>query len=140
MFPEDIPEFHLEREIEFFIDLVPGTRPISIALYTMSPLELMELKRQIEELLEKQFSRPNASPWGALVLLVKKKDESMRLCVDYRQLNKFPIKNKYPLPRIDGLVDQLQGATVFSKINLQSGYHQIRVQDRDIPKMAFRTC
>ena len=118
VFPEDILEFPLEREVEFTIELVPGTRPISIAPYRMSSLELVELKKQIEELLEKQFIRPSASPWGALVLLVKKKDRGMRLSVDYRKLNKVTIKNKYPLPRIDDLMDQLQGATVFSKIDL----------------------
>nr|KYP47185.1 GDSL esterase/lipase At1g74460 family [Cajanus cajan] len=105
----------------------------------MSPKELAELKKQVEELQEKQFIRPSVSPWGAPVLLVKKKDESMRLCVDYRQLNKVTIKNKYPLPRIDDLMDQLVGACVFSKIDLRSGYHQIRVKSDDIPKTAFRT-
>nr|KYP42588.1 Transposon Ty3-I Gag-Pol polyprotein [Cajanus cajan] len=97
--------------------------------------ELAELKKQIEEL----FIRPSVSPWGALVLLVNKKDGSIRLCVDYRQLNKVTIKNKYPLPRIDDLMDQLVGACVFSKIDLRSGYHQIRVKFEDIPKTAFRT-
>jgi len=105
----------------------------------MSASELGELKNQLEELLEKQFIRPSVSPWGALVLLVKKKDGSMRLCVDYRQLNKVTIKNRYPLPRIDDLMDQLVGAEVFSKIDLRSGYHQIRVKAEDISKTAFRT-
>ena len=105
----------------------------------MDPSELAELKKQLEELLEKQFIRPSVSPWGAPVLLVKKKDGSFRLCVDYRQLNKFTIKNKYPLPRIDDLIDQLRGASIFSKINLRSGYHQIRVKAEDIQKTAFRT-
>ena len=93
----------------------------------------------MQDLLSKQFVRPSVSPWGALVLLVKKKDGSMRMCVDYWQLNKVTIKNKYPLPRIDDLIDQLRGATVFSKIDLRSGYHQIRVKKEDIPKTAFRT-
>ena len=93
----------------------------------------------MEELLQKQFVRPSVSPWGAPVLLVKKKDGSMRMCIDYCQLNKVTIKNKYPLPRIDDLMDQLQGASVFSKIDLRSGYHQIRVRKEDIPKTAFRT-
>jgi hypothetical protein len=105
----------------------------------MSASEFGELKKQLEELLEKNFVRPSVSPWGAPVLLVKKKDGSMRLCVDYKQLNKVTIKNKYPLPRIDNLMDQLVGACVFSKINLRSGYHQIRVKLDDIPKTAFRT-
>src|SRR5215470_4865521 len=118
-----------EREISFSIDLVPGTGPISIAPYRMSPIELAELKRQIEELLAKYFIRPSVSPWGAPVLFVKKKDGSLRLCVDYRQLNKVTIKNKYPLPRIDDLIDQLKGASVFTKIDLRSGYHQIRIKE-----------
>nr|XP_004513853.1 uncharacterized protein LOC101508632 [Cicer arietinum] len=105
----------------------------------MSPLELSELKNQLEDLITKQFIRPSVSPWGALVLLVKKKDGSMRLCIDYRKLNKVTIKNKYPLPIIDDLLDQLGGATVFSKIDLRSGYHQIRIKSKDVPKTAFRT-
>jgi len=126
-------------KVEFAIDLVPGTSPISIVPYRMSASELEELKKQLEELLEKQFIRPSVSPWGAPVLLVKKKDGSMRLCVDYRQLNKVTIKNRYPLLRIDDLMDQLVGVEVFSKIDLRSGYHQIRVKTEDISKTAFRT-
>ncbi|MCI11788.1 retrotransposon protein, partial [Trifolium medium] len=110
-----------------------------MAPYRMSAAELEKLKVQLEELLEKKFIRPNVSPWGAIMLLVKKKDGSMRLCIDYRQLNKVTIKNKYPLPRIDDLMDQLIGACVFSKIDLRAGYHQIRVKAEDIPKTAFRT-
>src|SRR4051812_24753193 len=128
VFPDEIPDVPLEREVEFSIDLVPGTRPVSMAPYRMS-----ELKKQLEELLEKRFVRPSVSPWGAPVLLVKKKDGSMRLCIDYRQLNKVTIKNKYPLPRIDDLLDQLKGASVFSKIDLRSGYHQIRVKSSGYP-------
>jgi Reverse transcriptase (RNA-dependent DNA polymerase) len=139
VFPEDLFGLPPEREIEFTIDLVPGTGPISIAPYRMSPTELVELKKQVEDLLTKQFVRPSVSPWGAPVLLVKKKDGTMRLCVDYRQLNKMTIKNKYPLPRIDDLMDQLVGACIFSKIDLRSGYHQIRVKQEDISKTAFRT-
>ena len=139
VFPDDINEFPPNREVEFAIELVPGSGPISITPYRMSPLEMAELKAQLEDLLGKHFIRPSVSPWGAPVLLVKKKDGSMRLCVDYRQLNKITVKNKYPLPRIDDLMDQLQGAGVFSKIDLRSGYHQIRVRDEDIPKTAFRT-
>jgi len=105
----------------------------------MSTSELGELKKQLEEFLEKQFIRPSVSPWGAPVLLVKKKDGSMRLCVDYRPLNKVTIKNRYPLPRIDDLMDQLVGAEVFSKIDLRSGYHHIKVKAEDISKIAFRT-
>nr|XP_027186585.1 uncharacterized protein LOC101494362 [Cicer arietinum] len=139
VFPKDVNNLQPEHEIEFSIDLVPGIGPISMAPYRMSPLELSELKKQLEELLAKQFIRPSVSPWGAFVLLVKKKDGSMRLCVDYRRLNKVTIKNKYPLPRIDDLMDQLRGSYVFSKIDLRSGYHKIRVKSSDIPKTAFRT-
>ena len=139
VFPEDVTSLPPEREVEFSIDLVPGTAPISVSPYRMAPLELRELKNQLEELMSKHFVRPSVSPWGAPVLLVKKKDGSMRLCIDYRQLNKATIKNKYPLPRIDDLLDQLKGACVFSKIDLRSGYHQIRVKSADVPKTAFRT-
>nr|KYP59232.1 Transposon Ty3-G Gag-Pol polyprotein [Cajanus cajan] len=133
VFPKDVCSLPPERETEFSIDLVLGTSLISIAPYRMSPKELAELKKQIEELQEKQFNRPSVSPWGAHILLAKKKDGSMRLCVDYRQLNKVTIKNKYPLPRIDDLMDQLVGACVFSKIDLRLGYHQIRVRAEDVP-------
>ncbi|WVZ10401.1 hypothetical protein V8G54_014931 [Vigna mungo] len=139
VFPEEVPGLPPPREVEFSIDLVPQAGPISIALYRMSPAELVELKKQIEELLEKQFIRPSVSPWGAPVLLVKKKDGSSRLCVDYRQLNKLTIKNKYPLPRIDDLMDQLHGAAIFSKIDLRSGYHQILVKADDVQMTAFRS-
>ena len=139
VFPSDIPGLPPKREIEFSIDLLPGTGPISIAPYRMASKELQELKKQLEELLDKQFIRPSVSPWGAPVLFVKKKDGSLRLCIDYRQLNKVTIKNKYPLPRIDDLLDQLKGASIFSKIDLRSGYHQIRIKEEDVPKTAFRT-
>nr|KYP56352.1 Transposon Ty3-G Gag-Pol polyprotein [Cajanus cajan] len=138
VFPDEVPGLSLVREMEFSIDLVPGAGPVSVAPYRMAPAELIELKGQLEDLLEKQLVRPSVSPWGALVLLVKK-DGGSRLCVDYRQLNKLTIKNKYPLSRIDDLMDQLRGASVFTKINLRSGYHQIRVKEGDIPKTAFRT-
>ncbi|KAL2236228.1 UNVERIFIED_CONTAM: Transposon Tf2-12 polyprotein [Sesamum indicum] len=127
------------REVDFAIETLPGVAPISIAPYRMAPVELHELKKQIEELLGKGFIRPSTSPWGAPVLFVKKKDGSMRLCVDYRQLNRVIVKNKYPLPRIDDLLDQLKGATIFSKIDLRSGYWQLRIAENDIPKTAFRT-
>src|SRR3954464_5441441 len=128
VFPDDIIDLPPEREVEFSIDLVPGTSPVSMAPYRMSASELKELKSQLEDLLEKKFIRPSVLPWGAPVLLGKKKESSMRLCVDYRQLNKVTIKNKYPLPRIDDLMDQLVGARMFSKIYLRSGYYQIRVK------------
>ncbi|KAL4023292.1 hypothetical protein IC575_017044 [Cucumis melo] len=105
----------------------------------MAPVELKELKVQLQELLDKGFIRPSVSPWGAPVLFVKKKDGSMRLCIDYRELNKVTVKNRYPLFRIDDLFDQLQGVTVFSKIDLRSGYHQLRIRDSDIRKMAFHS-
>src|SRR4051812_35679409 len=106
----------------------------------MSPTELRKLKSQLEELLAKHFIRPSVSPWGVPILLIKKKDGSMRLCIDYRQLNKVTIKNKYPLPRIDDLMNQLVCARVFNKIDLRSGYHQIRVKYEDMEKAASRTC
>ena len=134
VFPDEVPRLPPNKEVEFSIDLVPGTGPIS-----MAPAELVELKKQIEELMEKQFIRPSTSPWGAPVLLVKKKDESSCLCVDYRQLKKMTIKNKYPLPRIHDLMDQLHGSSMFSKLDLQSGYHQILVKVDDVQKTAFRS-
>ncbi|MCF8701934.1 hypothetical protein L3054_11165, partial [Corynebacterium sp. MC-10] len=139
MFPTDLPGLPPDRDIDFPIDLESGTKPISIPPYRMAPAELKELKEQLQDLLSKGFIRPSVSPWGAPVLFVKKKDGSMRMCIDYRQLNKITIKNKYPLPHIDDLFDQLQGAAVFSKIDLRSGYHQLRIRASDIPKTAFRT-
>ena len=138
-FPDDIVGLPPDKEVEFIIDLIPGTEPISIPPYRMAPTELRELKAQLEELLSKGFIRPSISPWGAPVLFVKKKDGSLRLCIDYRQLNRVTIRNQYPLPRIDELFDQLQGSRVYSKIDLRSGYHQLRVQESDVPKTAFRT-
>ncbi|TYK02180.1 ty3-gypsy retrotransposon protein [Cucumis melo var. makuwa] len=134
VFPEELPGLPPQREIEFAIELEPGTVPISRAPYRMAPAEL---KVQLQELLDKGFIRPSVSPWGAPVLFVKKKDGSMRLCIDYRELNKVTVKNKYPLPRINDLFDQLQEATVFSKIDLWSGYHQLRIKDSYVPKTAF---
>ena len=127
------------REIEFAIDVVPSAALVSITPYRMAPVELKELKLQLQELLEKGFIRPSVSLWGAPVLFVKKKDGTLRLCVDYRQLNKMIVKNKYSLPRIDDLFDQLKGASVFLKIDLQSGYHQLRIKDTDVHKTTFTT-
>jgi len=121
VFPNEIPELPPSRDKDFTIDLIPGAGLVSAAPYRMAPTEVAELKKQIEGLLEKKLIRPSASPWRAPVLLVKKKDGSSRLCIDYRQLNKLTIKNKYPLPRIDDLLDQLRGANVFFKIDLRSG-------------------
>ena len=139
VFPEVLLGLRPQREIEFAIDVVPGATPASITPYRMAPLELKELKLQFQELLEKGFIRPSVSPWGAPVLFVKKKDATLRLCIDYRQLNKLTVKNKYPLPRIDDLFDQLKGASIFSKIDLRSGYHQLRIKDVDGHKTTFRT-
>ncbi|KAL8119581.1 hypothetical protein AgCh_016907 [Apium graveolens] len=139
VFPDELPGLPPDREIEFVIDLAPGTEPVSKAPYRMAPVEMKELAKQLQELLEKGVIRPSISPWGAPVLFVKKKDGSMRLCIDYRELNKLTIKNKYPLPRIDDLFDQLKGAKHFSKIDLRSGYHQLKIKPEDIPKTTFRT-
>ncbi|GJS27252.1 putative reverse transcriptase domain-containing protein [Tanacetum coccineum] len=139
VFPDELPGLPPAREIEFGIELIPGAEPISKAPYRMAPVELKELKEQLQEMLENGFIRPSVSPWGAPVLFVKKKDGSMRLCIDYRELNRITIRNRYPLPRIDDLFDQLQGAKYFSKIDLRSGYHQLRVREHDISKTAFRT-
>src|SRR6185503_2997178 len=139
VFPDDSPGMPPDREIEFVIELQPGTASISKRPYRMPPKELAELKIQLQELLDKGFIRPSASPWGCPALFVKKKDDSLRLCVDYRPLNAVTIKNKYPLPRIDVLFDQLAGARIFSKIDLRSGYHQIKIRPCDIPKTAFST-
>ena len=139
VFPRDLPGLPPDREIVFSIELMPGTAPISRAPYRLAPAELKEIKVQLEDMIEKGFIRPSHLPWGAPVLFVKKKDGSLRLCIDYKGLNKVTIKNKYPLPRIDDLFDQLAGSRVFSRIDLRSGYHQLKVRAEDIPKTAFRT-
>ncbi|GJX40756.1 putative reverse transcriptase domain-containing protein [Tanacetum coccineum] len=135
----DLPGLPLTRQVEFQIDLVPGAAPVARAPYRLAPSEMKELSEQLKELSDKGFIRPSSSPWGAPVLFVKKKDGSFRMCIDYRELNKLTVKNRYPLPRIDDLFDQLQGSSVYSKIDLRSGYHQLRVREEDIPKTAFRT-
>ncbi|GJY97825.1 putative reverse transcriptase domain-containing protein [Tanacetum coccineum] len=139
VFPEDLPGLPLTRQVEFQIDLVPGAAPVARAPYRLAPSKMKELSEQLKELSDKGFIRPSSSPWGAPVLFVKKKDGSFRMCIDYRELNKLTVKNRYPLPRIDDLFDQLQGSSVYSKIDLRSGYHQLRVREEDIPKTAFRT-
>ncbi|GJS38963.1 putative reverse transcriptase domain-containing protein [Tanacetum coccineum] len=139
VFPEDLPGIPPVRQVEFQIDLVPGAAPVARAPYRLAPSEMKELSDQLQELSDKGFIRPSSSPWGAPVLFVKKKDGSFRMCIDYRELNKLTVKNRYPLPRIDDLFDQLQGSSVYSKIDLRSGYHQLRVREGDIPKTAFRT-
>jgi hypothetical protein len=137
VFPEDLPGMPPDRDVEFIIELQPGTTPISKRPYKMTPKELAELKVQLNELLDKRYIRPISSPWGCLALFVKKKDQILRLCVDYRPLNTITVKNKYPLPRIDILFDQLAGARVFSNIDLRLGYHQIKIRPEDVSKTAF---
>ncbi|GKE05744.1 putative reverse transcriptase domain-containing protein, partial [Tanacetum coccineum] len=127
------------RQVEFQIDLIPGAAPVARAPYRLAPSEMKELSDQLQELSDKGFIRPSSSPWRDPVLFVKKKDGSFRMCIDYRELNKLTVKNHYPLPRIDDLFDQLQGSSVYSKIDLRSGYRQLRVCEEDIPKTAFRT-
>ncbi|GJR47211.1 putative reverse transcriptase domain-containing protein [Tanacetum coccineum] len=139
VFPDDLPGLPPPRQVEFRIELVPGAAPVARAPYRLAPSELKELSDQLKELLEKGFIRPSSSPWGAPVLFVKKKDGSFCMCIDYRELNKLTVKNRYPLPRIDDLFDQLQGSSVYSKIDLRSGYHQLRIREEDIPITAFRT-
>jgi hypothetical protein len=139
VFLDELPGMPPDRDIEFAIELEPGTTPISKRPYWMPPAKLVELKKQLQELLDKGFIRPSTSPWGCPALFVKKKDESLRLCIDYRPLNAVTFKNQYPLPRIDILFDQLVGAKVFSNIDLCSGYHQIKIRASDITKTAFST-
>jgi hypothetical protein len=139
VFPEELPGMPPDCEIEFVIELVPGTAPIFKRLYRMSANQLVELKEQLQELLDKGYIHPSASPWGAPIIFVPKKDSTQRMCVNYRSLNEVTIKNKYPLPRIDDIFDQLKGACVFSKIDLRSGYHQLKIRTSDIPKTTFIT-
>ena len=139
MFPKELSGLPPHREIEFAINVVLGATLTSIKPYRMALVELKELNLQLQELLEKGFILPSVSPWGAPVLFIKKKDGTLRLCVDYRQLNKMTMKNKYPLPRIDDLFDQLKGASVILKIDLRSRNHHFRIKDTDVHKTAFRT-
>jgi hypothetical protein len=139
VFPKDLPGMPPEQKVEFAIVLIPGIALISIRAYRVSGLELVELKKQIDELSEKGCIRPSTSPWVAPVLFVEKKNNTRRMCINYRALNEVTIKNKYPLPRIEDLFDQLRGAIVFLKIDLRSGYHQLWIRPSDISKMAFIT-
>ncbi|GKD53475.1 putative reverse transcriptase domain-containing protein, partial [Tanacetum coccineum] len=136
VFPEELPRLPPPR-----IDLILGAAPVTRAPYRLAPSKMKELSKQLQELSEKGFIRPSSSPWGAPVLFVKKKDGSFRMCIDYRELNKLTIKNRYPLPRIDNIFDQLQGSSVYSKIDLRSGYHQLRIHKDHLynPITAFRT-
>ena len=136
VFLKELPGLPPQREIEFAIDVVPGATPASITPYRMAPVELKELKLQLQELLKKGFIRPSVSPWEATMLFVKKKDGTLQLCVGYRQVNKMTVKNNYLLPRIDDLFDRLKGVSVFSKIDLRSGYHQLRIKDTNVHKTA----
>jgi hypothetical protein len=137
VFPDDLPELPPERAIEFKIELQLSAAPIAKCLYRMAPVELEELKIQLKDLLDKGYIYPSSSPWGCLALFMKKKDDDLRLCVDYRLPNAVTIKNKYSLPWIDLFFDQLAGAQVFFKIDLCSDYHQIKIHTEDIPKTAF---
>nr|GEW30393.1 putative reverse transcriptase domain-containing protein [Tanacetum cinerariifolium] len=139
VFPEELPGLPPVHQVKFQIDLIPGATPVARAPYRLAPLEMQELSNQLQELADRGFIRPSTSPWGAPVLFVKKKDGSFKMCIDYRELNKLTIKNRYPLPRIDDLFYQLQCLSVYLKIDLRSGYHQLRVRDEDIPKTAFKT-
>nr|GEV42149.1 putative reverse transcriptase domain-containing protein [Tanacetum cinerariifolium] len=139
VFLEELPGIPPPGQVEFRIDLIPGAAPVVHAPYCLASSEIKELSEQLKELSEKGFIRPSSSPWGAPVLFVKKKDGSFRMCIDYRELNKLTIKNRYPLPRINDLFDQLQGSSVYSKIDLRSGYHQLRIREEDNPIIAFRT-
>ncbi|GKE10785.1 putative reverse transcriptase domain-containing protein [Tanacetum coccineum] len=132
VFPDDLPGLPPPRQVEFKIELVPGAAPVARAPYRLAPSEMKELADQLQELSEKGFIRLSSSPWGAPVLFVKKKDGSFRMCIDYRELNKLTVKNRYPLPRIDDLFDQLQGSSVYSKIDLRSGYHQLRIREEEL--------
>ncbi|GKD48470.1 putative nucleotidyltransferase, ribonuclease H [Tanacetum coccineum] len=139
VFPEDLPGLPPTRQVEFHIELIPEAKPVARAPYRLAPAKMKELAEKLKELSDKGFIRPCSSPWGAPILFDKKKDGSFRMCIDYRELNKLTVKNRYPLPRIDNLFDQLQGSSIYLKIDLRSGYHQLRVREEDIPKTAFRT-
>ncbi|GKC80254.1 putative reverse transcriptase domain-containing protein [Tanacetum coccineum] len=139
VFLKDLSGLPPPRELEFRIDLILGAMPVVKSPYHLAPTKMQELSNQLKELQEKGFIRPSSSPWGAPMLFMKKKDGSFRMCIDYRELNKLTIKNRYPLPRINDLFDQLYGSQYFWKIDLPSGYHQLRVREEDIPKTAFRT-
>ena len=137
--PDFVPPFPPARSVDHGIEVLPGSAPPNRPVYRMNPTELEELKKQLAQLTEQGLIRPSTSPYGSPIIFVKKKNGELRLCVDYRALNNVTVKNKYPLPRIDDLLDRLHGAKVFSKIDLAAGYHQVRLKEEDIPKSAFRT-
>ncbi|GJW98693.1 putative reverse transcriptase domain-containing protein [Tanacetum coccineum] len=139
VFPDDLLRLPAPQQVEFRIELVPGSAPVAHAPYHLAPSEMKELVGQLQDLSEKGFIRLSSSPWGASVLFVKKKDGSFCMCIDYRELKRLIVKNRYPLQRINDLFDQLQGSSVYSKIDLRSSYHQLHVREEDIPITAFRT-
>ena len=139
MFPKELPGLPPKREVDLAIEVLHVTTPISRAPYRMASTKLKELKTQLHELLNKGFIQPSVSPWGEQVLFVKKKDGPLRMCIDYQQINKVVVKNKYPLSGIEDLFYQLKGVSVFSKIDLRSGYYQLQVKDVDVSKTTFRT-
>jgi hypothetical protein len=139
VFPEELMELSPDRDVEFVIELMPGAGPVAKSPYRVSSDELDELKKQLKKLLEQGFVQSSASPWGSPVLFVEKKDDTKRMCIDYRTLNSMTIKNKYPLPRIEDLLDRLKKAKFFSRIDLRLGYHQMKIREQDIPKTAFTT-
>jgi hypothetical protein len=139
VFPEEHPGMRPPRQVELKIELEEGAKPVSKPVYKLSPAEQDELKAQIEVLLERGLIRPSVSPWGALVLFAPKKDGGLRMCLDYRALNKLTVKDKCPIPRVDELFDRLGGTTHFSSIDLRSGYYQIRVGEKEVPKTCIRT-
>ena len=138
-FPDELPGLPPHRDVDFGIELHSSTSTISMTSHRMAPVELQELRVRLQESLDKRFIRPSTSPWGAPVLFAKKRGKTLRLCMNYRKLNRVTIKNRYPLPRIDDLLDQLRGVRVYSKIDLHTGYHQLRVRETDVPKTTFRT-
>jgi hypothetical protein len=139
VFPNELLGLPPEREIDFTIELKPGAEPISKTSYQMMVPELCEFQMYLKELLDLGLVRPSVSPWGTPIIFVKKKDGSLRLCIYYRDLNCATVKNRYLMPRIDDLFDQMKGEAVFSKIDFRSGYHQLRIKEGDIAKTAFRT-
>src|SRR3954463_3947075 len=139
VFPDVLPGMPPDRDIESIIELIPGTGPIAQRPYSINPSKLVELKKQLDAMLEIGLIQPSASPWRSHVLFVDKKDGGNRLCTDYWKLNDVTIKNKYPLPKIEDLVDQLTGAKVFTNIDLRTGHHQLKIREEDIPKIAFTT-
>nr|GFA20092.1 putative reverse transcriptase domain-containing protein [Tanacetum cinerariifolium] len=139
VFHEDLPGLPPTQQVEFQIDLILGAAPVARAPYRLALSEMKELSDQLNELSKKGFIRPGSSPWGAPILFVKKMGGSFRMCIEYRELKKLTVKNRYPLPRIDDLFDRLQGSSVYSKIDLKTSYHKLRVREEDIPKIAFRT-